>query len=163
MLYIGYYDPFEPQNPKKVRMHVNTGQAKDLKCMTGNVLCNSDDDCAGCEENFEMKCQTVKSAKFCLPVKPTTGCNSQFGGEWLWSGDTATETMGWSCFCSQSMYYNGYDCSLKNSTTCQGGTLSSLTPQGCTCPNGTTRVLSKYGVVECLAGDVSMYDDYTKF
>ncbi len=133
-------------------------------CLKVQVKCNTVDDCnKQCIEGsqVELQCTYVdrpshleglygESGNYCLPAKPTSGCDASKGGIWVWSGYSAVQSQQWECLCTYPEYAGNHTegCSTYNANVCQGGTMkydattANRPPlaDDCTCPTSTTRL-----------------------
>jgi hypothetical protein len=140
--------------PEFKAVYINSGE-EDVKpvCQKEIIKCNTDSDCAKCTDNVEIKCVEIDrtsdhskqygvGGKYCLPEKPSSGCNAKNGGIWTWTGWSDTERMEWDCLCTYPQIAGGAGCQDLNPNVCAGGTwtydatTATKAPSvlDCTCP-----------------------------
>lgn len=164
---LGFFS--KPKLPQAIIMNPDNTPEKP-SCLQQNIPCVIDDDCKNvCSDPVELKCVTVyipenqkstygETKSFCKPALPSQTCNQEHGGIWVWTGDSESETQGWSCVCAYPGYYGNLNdgCNSLNPGICSQGTFdynafTQNTPpnaDNCTCGNGYTKIIEQ-GIPIC--------------
>lgn len=96
-------------------------------------------------------------------------CNKKYGGVMAWSGEGATESQSWKCFCNWSQYAGGDNCTKLNPQVCGGNgsfkwdATTGQTPESvmCECDPGYVLMKSLVGKPDiCVKeSNATMYND----
>ena len=154
--------------PKAIQISTTPGTFSS-ECTKELVTCTSDTECRRvCQEQSEgkeMSCQELSrttptqktiygpSQKVCAPTNATMDCNQKLGGLLTWTGWGGLPVMDWECICSYPAYASTEGCKQINPNICGGSknatgfkwdVSTGRDPQytDCTCPAGTTRIIS---------------------
>lgn len=148
----------------------STGVAVNPVCSEEAVPCLTDGDCASCQDGdvFEMKCQELRGRRYCLPKTADQPCNTELGGQWVWTGWADSGNKEWECLCTYPEIAGNKGCTKLNPNVCKGGkyrfsknSTTGPVPEDCECPTDTIRIVTEGNVPMCIKKNKTSCRDET--